>query len=185
MDQRAGQAELLFHAAGELAGLEARKRLMPEPRAAGPRARAGRGRAFEQIGVEADVFVDGQVFVETEPLRHVAHMLLGALGIGDDIDAVDDDAPPSGRMTPASMRMVVGLAGAVGTDEAEDFAAVDRKAEASTAVTSAKRLVSPSTAMMGACRGHGLPGGSASRSRSAGMPGTSSWVGLSMSIRMR
>ena len=83
---------------------------MPEAASSRP-ARSSRsfGGHFEEIGIETDILVDRQVFVEAEALRHVAHMRLAALGIRHDIDAVDDDPPPSGRITPASMRMVVVL----------------------------------------------------------------------------
>ena len=94
VNQRAGEAELLLHAARELAGEPlAERRSCPKPPAAAPRVRrAARGRHLEQIGVEADVLVDGQIFVEAEPLRHVADVRLDALRVGDDVDAVDDDA---------------------------------------------------------------------------------------------
>src|SRR5688572_7650399 len=40
-----------------------------------------------QIGVEIQIFLNGQILVEAEFLRHVADTILDALGIGDDVDS--------------------------------------------------------------------------------------------------
>ena len=94
-------------------------------------------------------------------------------------------APASGRITPASMRSVVVLPAPSGptspkisprlTDEGEavDRGDVGEPFDEALDPDELNRL------------GHGLPAGKAWSVASAGMPGTSSWVGLSMSILMR
>ena len=42
-----------------------------------------------QIGIEIDIFLNGQVLVQTEFLRHVADSVLDLLRVGADIDAQD------------------------------------------------------------------------------------------------
>ena len=106
--------------------------LMPE--AASKRAaralRASRVGYFEQIGIEADVLVDGQILIKPEPLRHVAEMLLAALGVRDHIDAVDDDAAAVWLHHARQHAHRRGLAGAVGPDQAENLAAIDGETQA-------------------------------------------------------
>ena len=118
VDQRAGQPELLLHAAGKLAR---------QP--VGEGGQAGKGeQTFEdplsfqpdhapQIGVQVEVFLDGQIFVQPEPLRHVADRLPDAPHAGG-IEAADRHAPRvrehQRRQQPQQRR----LAGAVRTDQA-------------------------------------------------------------------
>ena len=80
---------------------------------------------FEQVGVEADILVDREFFVEAEPLRHIAQVRLAGLGVGHDIDAVDEDAAAVRLHHAGQHPHGRGLAGAVGTDQAENLAAVD------------------------------------------------------------
>ena len=78
-----------------------------------------------------------------------------------------------------------GLAGAVGPNQPENLAAVDRQAEAvdrSDVGEPFDEALDPDELHR---LGHGLPAGKAWSVASAGMPGTSSWVGFSMSILMR
>ena len=82
MNQRADKAEFLLHSARQVSRQTAAKL-----------GEAGGGQQFgrpllallaadaEQVGIKADVFVDGQIFVKAEALRHVAQIALGAFGI--------------------------------------------------------------------------------------------------------
>ena len=160
---------------------------MPEAASKLLRALFARGaRDSEQIGIETDVLVDRQIFIEAEPLRHVADMMLALLGIGHDIDAVDDDAAAIGPHHAGQHAHGRGFAGAIWPDQAEDFAAVNGESQAiRTAVTAPKRLVSPLASITEIVRIHDPPRGSACSVASAGMPGTSSCDGLSMSMRIR
>ena len=127
MHQRAGEAELLLHAAGQRAGLEAAEIGHAGRRQQALRALAAqRRRHLEQVGVEADVLVDGELLVEAEPLRHVAQIRLRRFRIGHRVDAVDHDRAgirPHHAREHAHGR---GLAGAVRPDQPENLAAVDR-----------------------------------------------------------
>jgi len=124
-------AQFLFHPSRQLAG---------EPAAELAHARSLQqtgctllphlGWDFEQIGIEADVLVDGEVLIEAEPLRHVAEMLLGVLRVGHHVDAVDNDSATVRRHYAGQHAHRCRLSGAIGTDETEDLAAADRETQA-------------------------------------------------------
>jgi hypothetical protein len=181
MHERAGEAELLLHAAGERAGLEA-----TEIRHAGCREQPlgalapQRRRHFEQVGIEANVLIDGELLVETETLRHVAHRGLRGLRIGDGIDPVDHDRAGVRPHYAGEHAHGRGLPGPVGPPQSENLTAVDRQAQAV-----GESFDEPVNADELHRFGHGFPGGSAASIASAGMPGTNSCVGFSMSILMR
>ena len=107
-------------------------------------------------------------------------MLLAALGVRDHVDAIDDDAAAVRLHHARQHAHRRGLAGAIGPDQAENLAAVDGETDMpSTAASPGKPLAKPIDGDNGRGRfAHGLPAGSASSVASAGMPGTSSWVGL-------
>ena len=122
VDRGAGEAEFLFHAAGEIARQAAPKRrqvaegqqplgLLPPPAA----------RHVVDVGVEVEVLHHGQVGVQPETLAHVADVFLDRLGLADDVPAghpgVAGRRVHDGRQQPHGGR----LAGAVGPDQAEDF----------------------------------------------------------------
>ena len=71
---------------------------------------------------EVQILLDGQVVVETELLRHVAHLALDELGVLRDVVAEHDAAPLVGREQPADHADGGGLAAAVGAKEAVDGA---------------------------------------------------------------
>ena len=90
MDQCAGQAELLLHAAGQLASKELAK--VGHPRCSQQLLRtllAKADRDLEQVGIKANILIDGEVFIKSEPLRHIADVRLHLFGIGDDVDAIN------------------------------------------------------------------------------------------------
>ncbi len=184
--QRAGEAELLLHAAGQRAGLEA-----TEIRHAGCRKQAlgavapQRRRHFEQVCEELDVLVDGEILVEAEALRHVAYMGLCGFRVGDGVDPVDHDRAGIRPHHSGEHAQRRGLAGAVGPDQPENLAAVDREGEAVDRGDVGESFDETVDADELNRLGHGLPAGKAWSVASAGMPGTSSWVGFSMSILMR
>ena len=108
----------------------------------GPRLALGLADA-EEIGVEADVLVDGEIFVETEALRHVAERVLGALGIADDIAAGDGCLACIGRHDAGQHAQGGRLACAVRTDQAEDFAGTHVEAERIDGAHAGKALGEP------------------------------------------
>ena len=180
MDERAGEAQLLLHAARELAG-----------EACAELAHAGSGQqpvralfanmagTSNRVGVETDVLVDREVLVETEPLRHVADMLLALLGVRHDVDAVDDDVAAVRLHHAGQHPHGRGLAGAVGTDQAENLAAIHRETETIHGGNGSEPLGQPIGRNNGSPGAFmTCPGEALAALASAGMPGTSSWVGL-------
>ena len=141
----------------------------------------------EEIGEERDVLVDGQVLVEAEPLRHVAHMRAHALRLGDGVHPLDRDRALVGRHHRGEEAHDGGLAGAVGTDEAEHLARRALEAELVDGDGGAEPFRQSADLDGGSQRRavHDCPGALTAIFASAGRPGTSSWVGLSMSMRMR
>ena len=90
MNERADQAEFLLHAAGEFAGHAGAELAHAGGLKQLRGARGALGLAdAEQIGVKADVFVDGEIFIEAEALRHVTERVFGAFGIADHVAAGD------------------------------------------------------------------------------------------------
>ena len=75
----AGQAELLLHAAGELARQPAGEAgQVGEGEQPVERPAPGHARHAAEVGVEVEVFLHRQVLVQAEPLGHVAHDAGGA-----------------------------------------------------------------------------------------------------------
>ena len=88
--QRADQAELLLHSTRKLAG-QARAKLAHAAclqQFGGARLAVLSANA-EQVRIKSNVLVDGQIFIQTEALRHVADEMLDAFGIGDDVASRD------------------------------------------------------------------------------------------------
>ncbi len=88
VDQRAGQAELLLHAAGEVARQAAfeGRQVAEGQQPLDPLVAALAGHVVD-VGVEVEVLHHGQVGVEPEPLAHVADFVLDRLGLADDVMA--------------------------------------------------------------------------------------------------
>ncbi len=131
VDQGAGEAELLLHAAGERAGQPvAERREIGEGEQALAARRAFGARHSEEVGVELEILVDREVGVEPETLRHVGEPGLDGLGVAHDGDAVEDGVAGARLEDPSEHAQRGGLAGAVGTDEAEELAGADLEIEA-------------------------------------------------------
>ena len=90
MYQRADQSQLLLHAPGKLPGKALAERGHPcgceQPGCAALHIRPAQA---EEARVKPDVLFHRQVFVEAEPLRHVAYLVLDAFGIAGDVEAGD------------------------------------------------------------------------------------------------
>ena len=97
--QRAGQRQLLLHAAGQLVGQPIAKRRqlrqLEQPRAPALIARIAHAQAVN-LGEERDVLVDAEIAVQAEPLREIADRLRDVRG------ARVTGSRPSTRTVPAS-----------------------------------------------------------------------------------
>ena len=80
-------------------------------------------------GVEGQVFLDGEVFVEAELLGHVADVLLDVGGVFADVHAEDGGVAGGEGDEAAEGADDGGFAGAVGAEEAEELAAVEVEAD--------------------------------------------------------
>src|SRR5258705_3737415 len=124
VDEAGGEREALLPAAGERAG---------ELVLARREAEALEGLAHVPLAVrdlvharhEVEVLLDGEVLVEAELLRHVAHRALDAPGVLRDVVAEHDAMTLVGREEPADHADGGGLAAAVGAEEAIDRALRD------------------------------------------------------------
>src|SRR5665647_2011167 len=104
---------------------------------------------------ETDVLDHGQVFVEGELLRHVADSTLDALGLPADIEAADIGRP-GGRVEEAAEHADRrGFAGPVGSEKAEDPAAVDLERDG----VDSREIAEPLRQRLDLDRllGHGIP----------------------------
>ena len=128
MDERAGQRQLLLHAARQAFGQ--------------PLAERGQARHLEQLlaawpevrnpvdlGEELDVLVDGQVAVEREPLRQVAHPLGDHGVLAGRVRAQHAHRAGIGVQEAAQQPDGRGLAGAVRPDQPEHLAFGDVEAQ--------------------------------------------------------
>src|SRR6516162_5721023 len=87
-------------------------------------------RDAKQVRIEANVFIDGQIVIKAESLRHIAEVVLGAFGIAHNIVSCDGGCARIRRQHASEHTQCGGLARAVGTDEPEDFTWVNLKREA-------------------------------------------------------
>ena len=108
--QRAGQAELLLHAAGKLAGQTRGERAEPGE-AQQPRDALGAqgARHRVQVGEQVEVLGDAQVLVEAEALRHVADRRMRRAASVAMSWPNTLMRPPAGRSRPAISRSSVVL----------------------------------------------------------------------------
>ena len=128
VNENAGQAQLLFHSAGEVA-----RRSVREGEEVGKAEVEGlprltfRSADSEDIHEKIDVFIDRQVLVEAETLGHVADPVFDRRPFGDNVKAIDRDPACGGldhrRRHPQKGR----FPRPVGADQAEDRAPLDRK----------------------------------------------------------
>jgi hypothetical protein len=70
-----------------------------------------------QIGVEVEVFLHAQIFIEAEFLRHVANTVLDGLRLVGDLDPEDRQRSGGGGHQPRDQADKRRLTGAVGADE--------------------------------------------------------------------
>ena len=131
MDEGAGQTELLFHPAGKIAGQAATKRLQTaeSQQTRGARRHFRRGHTL-QVRMKGEVFGDGEVGVEGEPLAQVADAFLHAARTPDDVAPGHLDGPRRGRQNAGEHPHRRRLARTVGADEAEDLPRADFEIEA-------------------------------------------------------
>ena len=130
-EQRAGQAELLLHPAGELAGqARGEGRQAGEAQQSFDACRAQVARHGMQVGEQVEVFRDAEVFVQAECLRHVADRGMHRGGIGRHVVAEHAHVSGSGAQQAGDETQERGLAGAVGADQAGDDARFDGRVDA-------------------------------------------------------
>ena len=130
MNERADQAELLLHAAREFAC----QSLSEFIHARGPQQFEGSRFALgplhsEQIGIEANVLIHHEVFVQSEPLRHIAEGVLGALRITNYVEAANHRRAGIGRHDPGKQAQGSCLSCPVRAYQAEDFPRAHIKAQ--------------------------------------------------------
>ena len=122
--QCASEAEFLLHAARQPPGASAGER--PERghvQELGVARRALGGGHALQIGVEVEVLLHAEVFIEAEALRHVADARLHGERIARDVDAERLDAPGVKAQQPSDQPHQRRLARAVRADQSGDRAA--------------------------------------------------------------
>jgi len=122
VDDGAAEGEALFPSAGELG--DAAIEVGANSGEVDDVVFALRGlRALEAIdaGVEVEVFLHGEVFVEAELLAHVADMLLDLGGIFDYVHAENGAGAGGWREESAKSFDDGGFTGTVGAEEAEDL----------------------------------------------------------------
>ena len=131
VDQRAGQAEFLLHAAGEVsrqAAFEGRE--IAEGQQPPDTLVAALAGHVVNVGVEVEVFHHGQVGIEPEALAHVADFRFDGLGLADDVMPGHPGLAAVGRHDRRKQAHGGRLAGAVGTDKAENLTLLDGQGEA-------------------------------------------------------
>ena len=70
-----------------------------------------------QVGVKIKIFLDRQVLVESELLRHVADPVLHGLGFGANVQPEYPQLPSIGLHQPGDQSQQGGLAGTVRPDQ--------------------------------------------------------------------
>jgi len=90
VDECAGEAQLLLHSAGEVSGKTFLKGRQPAElkEAFDPRGPLLRWNTID-VGIEVDVFDNGEVFVEAESLGHVSDAFLKCFGLFNDVVFAD------------------------------------------------------------------------------------------------
>jgi tripartite-type tricarboxylate transporter receptor subunit TctC len=85
---------------------------------------------LKEVSIKPNVLVHGEIFIQAKSLRHVADVLFDFLRINNHINTVDLDASIVRSHHAGQHGHRCGLAGTVGSDKAEDLAAIHREAEA-------------------------------------------------------
>ena len=130
MDEHAGEAEPLLHAAGESA--DERAFLFAEAdelQHVVHRLLALRGRDLVTRAEEVEILGHLHVLVHAEEVGHVADDVAHGVGIAHDVVAEDECLSGGGREEGGEDAERGGLARAVRADEAEEIALVDSEVE--------------------------------------------------------
>lgn len=129
-DEGAGKAQLLLHAAGKLAGEAAgepfeahhfQKFLVP-----------GRPRLLRhpvEVGVEVHIFLDREIFIETELLGHVGNAALDLLGVLHAVFTQHREAAIRRIHEPRNEAHEGGLPGAIWADDRRELPPLHRKVD--------------------------------------------------------
>jgi hypothetical protein len=122
----ASEAELLLHAARQPAGLpldkRAERRHFHQSRiAVTPLV----GSDSMQIGVEVEIFLDAEILVQPESLRHIANLRLDLLRIGGHVDAENTQITGISGHQSGSQTHERGLPGSIRSDQRGERAAPD------------------------------------------------------------
>ena len=122
----AGERQALLPSAGELAGAAIHVGLDAGERLHFAGALCG-ALAVEAVDARIEIHVlgDGEVFVQAELLRHVAHVAADFRSIFADVHAEDAAGAFGGRQQSAKRLDDGGLARTVGAEEAEKFSFAD------------------------------------------------------------
>ena len=129
--QRAGQAELLLHAAGQLA-----RQPRGERRQAGEAQQACDARGAKivrhgiQVGEQDEIFRDAEVFVQTERLRHITDRGMHRGCIGRHVVVQHPHAAGAGAQQTGEQSQQRGFARAVRANQAGDDAGLDASVDA-------------------------------------------------------
>jgi hypothetical protein len=130
VQERAGEGELLVHAAGQRVGAAVAEagqaRDVEKALLAG--AHRGGGQA-EEVAEKPEVLVDAEVAVEAVLLGHVAEGFEGLGGAGRDELAADEGGAGVGDQEAREHADGGGLAGAVGAHEAVELARAEREGQ--------------------------------------------------------
>ena len=126
VDQRARQPELLLHATGELAGKPVLERAeIREPEQTLQAGRALVPRHTIKVGVEVQVLEHREVGVKAEALRHIGDPVLHRLGVAHHAEALQVGVALGRTQHARQHPQQGGLAGAIGTDQAEQLTGTD------------------------------------------------------------
>ncbi len=82
-----------------------------------------------QIGVKVEVLVDGQVFVQTEPLRHVACNFVDLRQFRPSVETADADASLTGKQQAVEESQQRRFAGTIRTDKPSHATGFDPRGE--------------------------------------------------------
>ena len=130
VDDGAGEGKALLPSSGELGDAAGEVGLQTgEGEEFFDACAGGGGRQTVGSSVEVEVFLDGEVFVEAELLRHVADVALDVSGVLADVHAEDGGVAGGEGDEAAEGSDDGGFAGAVGAEEAEELAAVEVEAD--------------------------------------------------------
>ena len=126
MDQRTRERQLLLHAAREGTCLAVAEALYLRIDGLDAVVALVDGGA-EEGGKELQVLLDGQVLIERELARHVAHPAPNVLHLAQRVVAIDRGRSLVGQQQGAENAEHRGLAGTVGTDQPEHLTLTDRE----------------------------------------------------------